>query len=759
MHIRQETSISSLMRVTDRLPRDRPFPANFTSQSHKSSPSENSSGGILADCRRESKPIKNPAHSNYALQFLKGVGPARAQALARIGILDTLDLIHTFPRDWEDRRISSTFCNVIIGERATLRGRIVSVDFSVSRNNLGLVCAILSDPSGEIRATWFKKMTPRYDVFASLKQRLLPERHIVVTGTVEWGPGGRQIRVDDLAVCEGLDHSLPMAERVHFDRIVPVYSSTEGISERLLRSLVYNVLHSPTTKVPNLLPDALVKKYDLRPRRWAMEQMHFPDSLLEKERAREVLAFEEFLLLEVALGVVRQQFKKQRKLHHYTLRRTLLTPFREQLAFQFTTAQKTAIREIFNDMLRETPMNRLLQGDVGSGKTIVALSAMLLAVESGGQAALMVPTEILAEQHAITFSRFLKGLRVRHALIVGRQSKVQRKAILKDISTGAISLVIGTHALIQKTVTFKNLMLAIVDEQHRFGVEHRVVLRQKGNLCDVLVMTATPIPRTLALTVYGDLDISTIDHLPPGRPSICTRQVEEEEAYTQIRKKVSEGRQAYIVFPLVEESDKSELKATVQEAQTLSLTEFKEFRVGVLHGQLPSREKESIMERFRQHEIDILIATSIIEVGIDVPNATIIVIHHSDRFGLATLHQLRGRVGRSHWPSSCYLLTDLRTPEALRRIKVMEQITDGFRLSEEDLAIRGPGEVLGAMQHGIPGFRLGHIIWDARLIQQARASAQSIFETDPNLQWAVNQRLKTEIFQRYGSKWLLGATA
>lgn len=683
----------------------------------------------------------------------------RAQILSKMGILSPLDLLYAFPRAWEDRRLRFTIREAPMGESVTLRVKIESAQFSITRNNLGIATATVSDKSGRIQAAWFKKLNPRYDVFATLRDRLQTGREMVICGPIEWGPVGRQIRVEDMALCSEDGQALAEGDRLHFDRIVPLYTTPDGISERLLRSLIGSALATAGPLVAEILPASLLRKYHLSNRLWAFQKIHFPDTLLEKEQARERLAFEEFMCLETALGLIRHQIKQQPKPHHFQLKRTLLSPFKEALGFKFTEAQKRVIREIFEDLMSDKPMHRLLQGDVGSGKTVVALSAMLLAVESGGQAVLMAPTEILAEQHTLTFQRYLSRLPVRFALITGRQPAAERKAALNAIASGEVSLVIGTHAVIQKTVRFNNLLFAVVDEQHRFGVEHRSLLRQKGALTDVLVMTATPIPRTLALTVYGDLDISVLDRLPPGRTPVSTRHVTEEEAYAAIQHVVSEGHQAYVVFPLVEESDKLELKAVVQEALALQQTVFQKWRVGVLHGQLPPREKERIMEQFRAHQLDILIATSIIEVGIDVPNATLMVVQHAERFGLATLHQLRGRVGRGPTPSACLLIAEIRTEEARKRIEIMEQTTDGFRISEEDLSLRGPGEVLGAMQHGLPGFKLGHLVKDARLIQQARSASETLLKTDPTLRRQENQALKRAVMAQFGDRWSLGSTA
>jgi len=712
-----------------------------------------STGAILTDSVGRSNP-----HPSFPLQFFKGVGPARAQALAIRGLREPIDLLMGFPRDWEDRRARFSIHDAPTGEKTTLKGSIEEVSFSIRRPPLGLATARLTDNTGSILAVWFKNLNPRYDVFASLRQRLQAGRILTVFGTVEWGPGGKQLRVEDMALNSGPKQSLEGDDVFHFNRIVPLYTTTPEIPERLLRALIGRILQTGAFQVPDMIPERVQNHHRLHNKSWSLQKIHFPDSLIQKEEARTSLAFEEFLILETALAMLRRKVQRETKPHRYTIHKTLLTPFREHLGFEFTAAQKRVIREIFDDLIRPAPMNRLLQGDVGSGKTIVALCAMLLAVENGGQAVLMAPTEILAEQHALTFARLLKPLKLRVALLTGRQTAAQRKKTVQDIANGHMDLVIGTHAVIQKSIRFANLMLAVIDEQHRFGVEHRSLLRQKGVGPDILVMTATPIPRTLALTLYGDLDVSALDQLPPGRTPIETRHVAEAEAHRFVSEEAAKGRQAYVVYPLVKESDKLELKAVVQEATALRQSVFRHLRVGVMHGQLPSREKETIMTRFRNGELDILMATSIIEVGIDVPNASLIIIEHAERFGLSTLHQLRGRVGRGSARSTCLLIADLGTEEARRRIQIMTETNDGFRLSEEDLALRGPGEVMGVMQHGLPPFKIGHLIRDAHLIQGARHAAEEILRIDPALTRTDHRQLQQAISSQFVSRWFLGST-
>lgn len=670
---------------------------------------------------------------------MPGVGPVRAALLAKLGLVDGETLLQYYPRDYEDRRFLYRIKELPVDRKAAIQGIIQSVEFSQTRFGLGYASAVISDPTGSIEAVWFKKTTPRYDVFASLRNQLQPGVVLSVYGAIEWGPRGKQIRVEDKSIGD---------DAVHFGRIVPAYSITEGLSERLIRTLTAKVL-ADKTMLPEILPRWMTENGRLPEKAWAIQKIHFPDTLVQKEEARAALAFEEFALLETALGRLRRTIRRIEKPHAYALKRSLLTPFREGMGFAFTGAQKRVIREIFDDLMSPHPMNRLLQGDVGSGKTLVALSAMLLAVENGYQAALMAPTEILAEQHALTIQRFLGKLNVRVALLSGRFTPTQKRNTLAQVAAGGADIVIGTHALIQQAVAFAHLKLVVIDEQHRFGVEHRNLLRAKGRDTDLLVMTATPIPRTLALTLYGDLDVSTIDELPPGRTPITTVLQNEAGAHQTIRDAIAQGRQAYMIYPLVNESDKVELKAAVVEAERLRAELFKDCRVGLLHGQMKAAEKEAVMRDFRAHTLDLLIATSIIEVGIDVPNATVIAIQHAERFGLATLHQLRGRVGRGAHASQCVLIADRGGEDARRRMQIMVDTSDGFRLSEEDLVMRGPGEVLGDMQHGVPLFKAGDLQRDAALIQRARQAAETLLDRDANLARPEHQAFLAALRRAY----------
>jgi ATP-dependent DNA helicase RecG len=435
------------------------------------------------------------------------------------------------------------------------------------------------------------------------------------------------------------------------------------------------------------------------------------------------------------------------------LKKNLLTPFREALGFAFTRAQKRVIREIFADMQGPHPMNRLLQGDVGSGKTVVAASALLLAVENGHQGALMAPTEILAEQHYLTFLKLMRGLGVRVELLTSKLKGRTRARVLGDLAAGRVNLAIGTHALLDEDVRFESLSLVVVDEQHRFGVRQRTVLRLKGRQPDLLVMTATPIPRTLALTLYGDLDVSTLDELPPGRRPVETRHVPERAAFEHLSRQVEAGHQAFVVYPVIEESSRAELKAASLEKERLEREVFPRFRLGLLHGQMAAAQKDEVMEAFARGEFQVLVTTPVVEVGVDVPNATVMVVQHAERFGLASLHQLRGRVGRSHLPSWCFLVGDPATPAAQGRIEVLCRTHDGFEISERDLKLRGPGEMLGVEQHGPLALKVGDLAADLDLIRIAREDGERLLAEDPALVRPEHRALRERLIDQYARRW------
>jgi len=725
---------------------------------------------------QELNPLEN------SVQYLKGVGPRRARLLKKLGIETAKDLITYFPRAWEDRSRIVSIAEAQPGERILIRGRIVPpqyrhcggielFDIIKTQKRLKIFKTAVLDKSGIIYLLWFKKDNPHYDIFSKLKKDIQRGKEILAYGTVVTPTIGdsKQLNVETYKVLSTSGEK----DFFHLARIVPLYHLTKGLNEEFFRELMRKALNNYLVFTEDILPENLKNRYRFLSYRDALEAIHFPKNFMEKDKAYSRLVFEEFFLFQLAIGLKRQKVKRILKSHTYQIKRHLLTPFRKNLGFDFTKAQKKAINEIFADLQSLHPMNRLLQGDVGSGKTVVALSAMLLATENNYQSVFLAPTEILAEQHYLTFKHFLKNLPiypaphcipsssmkskdeglsitrggVNFALLTSKTKKKERKNIFTKLKTGEISILVGTHALLEEKVIFKNLKLGVIDEQHRFGVIQRAKIRAKGENSDVLVLTATPIPRSLALTLYGDLDISVLNELPPGRQKIETLHLSEKEAYDFVKSAVANGHQAYIVYPLIEESDKLELKAATTEAERLKRDIFSGYRVGLIHGQLPGQEKEKIMSFFREKKYDILIATTVIEVGIDIPNATIMVIEHADRFGLATLHQLRGRVGRGENKSYCILLGEPKTEEAKRRIEIMLAGTDGFRIAEEDLKLRGPGEFFGTAQHGLPEYKIGDPVKDYHLLKETHNLALSFLRKDFYQKEA--QLLHTALYQKY----------
>jgi ATP-dependent DNA helicase RecG len=519
------------------------------------------------------------------------------------------------------------------------------------------------------------------------------------------------------------------------NRIVPIYPLTEGIRQKRMRQIIWNAVQYAHL-APEILPRSVRERLGLMPIQQALQQIHFPDDEQMIEPARQRLVFEEFFLMQLGVGLQRLRTRQERGIAMRIDADRLNEMLHRIVPFELTNAQKRVIHEIWNDMAQPHPMNRLLQGDVGSGKTIVAAAAILAAVDNQYQAAIMAPTEILAEQHYITLHRLFQPLGISVELLVGRLSNKQRQQARERIATGRGMVAVGTHALIQEGVSFARLGLAIVDEQHRFGVLQRAALRDKGIMPHVLVMTATPIPRTLTLTLYGELDVSVIDELPPGRKPVRTYWKTPEErlkVYAGVRKLVEQGRQAYVICPLIDESDKLQVRAAEQMAEHLQKDVFPDLRVGLLHGRMKPAEKEAVMEAFRAGELDILVSTTVIEVGVDVPNAAVIVIEDADRFGLAQLHQLRGRVGRSEHQSYCVLIADPKSEEGQRRMEIMTRTNNGFLIAEEDLRIRGPGEIYGTRQSGMPSFRVADLVKDMRLLEVARQEAFRLLERDPEL--------------------------
>lgn len=682
------------------------------------------------------------------IKYIKGIGPKRALALSKLSINKVEDLITFFPRTYQDRTIKTKISNIFFNQHYCIFGKITNVYIKKLSMNLSVFSAEINDGSGIITATFFRKVNPyaKFDIFATIKKDFKINSFVYIYGMCELKFRQKQISVDDYEIVENENS---VAE--NFNKLVPVYDLTAGITQKIISSALKLTLNDMADTYPDIIPDNVKYKTNLPSIPEAIKTIHFPKTLEEAETSRQAFALQEFLLLQIILTKAKQKNAVKQKVSKYEIKRNLLTPFKNKLKFEFTKAQKKAINEIFSDMTNNKAMNRMLMGDVGSGKTVVALSAILLAVENGYQTAIIAPTELLAEQHYLTFKNMLEGLNINIELVTSSslKSKKKQKEILPQIENGTTNIIVGTHSVMQDRIIFKNLSLVIIDEQHRFGVLQKVSALAKGNNPDVLMMTATPIPRGLAMTIYGEMSVSVLDELPPNRTPIETYCLSENIAYMNAKEEIEKGNQIYIVYPLVDESDKSELKSATQEAQKLSQTTFKNNRVALLHGKMKPKEKNEVMMKFKNKEYDILIATTVIEVGIDVPNATMIIIQHADRYGLATLHQLRGRVGRGQKKSYCILVSDAKRQTAKQRLKIMTSTTDGFKIASEDLKMRGPGEFTGTTQHGFPKFKAGDIIKDVKLIEYAKQVAVDIMSRDRELLAPENANIKFLINSKY----------
>lgn len=651
------------------------------------------------------------------VQFLKGVGPRRGDCLGRLGIVDVFDLFWHIPRAYFDQSQVKAISMLKPAEKASIVGRVVAVDTRRTRRQL-VFRVLLQDESATLPAVWFNQ--------AFLSKLIKPGHSLFLSGRLASYGGQPVFNVSEYEVLEEENQSL---------RILPVYPLASGLTQKAMRALVNQVLQERLVYYPEVFDSSVRERYQLCDINYAFYNIHFPSSLEAYQKARSRLALEELYLYHYELWQRRKAGRVNGVSHRS--RSGLVAKIVDGLPFDLTKAQQRVLRLILRDMESSHPMNRLLQGDVGSGKTIVALLAMAQAVDSGCQAAMMVPTDILARQHYQALRQFLTPYGVTAACLRGATGAMERQQIVQGLVDGSLDVLVGTHALLQEDIGFKELGLVVIDEQHRFGVKQRARLGVKGSNPDLLIMTATPIPRTLALTLYGDLDLAVIDELPPGRKPIKTRVVAEnkrEQVYSWLRDKLlnQAGTQAYIICPLVEESEDQDLKA----AQTL----FKELRqgilqdlpVGMVHGRLRSAQKDQIMEDFKTGDIKVLVSTTVVEVGVDVPAATIMVVEHAERFGLSQLHQLRGRVGRGSRQSFCLLLSNPRTEDAWRRLQAMERSNDGFYLAKEDMAIRGPGEILGFKQHGINQFHVVNLLEDQKLIELSLELVKS-YEPDASV--------------------------
>ncbi len=677
------------------------------------------------------------------LQYLKGVGPKRARLLARLGLETVEDALYCFPRRYEDRSRLVPFGRLREGEVQGSAGTVVGVSPPPRGGGKGPLQVLFRDGSGFLTAVWFNQ--------PYLAQTFRRGQRVILYGKVTYYRNGPlQMQHPDFEIVEDGDE-----ESLHMGRLVPIYPLTEGLTQRPIRSLLHRVVEEHADRVTDPLPPEVLGRRGLVPLAPALRAVHFPDTPEAAEAARRRLAFEDFLLLQLGLAIRRRR-EEVRPGIALDPPGELVARLRRDLPFALTGAQERVWEEIRRDLARPAPMNRLLQGDVGSGKTVVAVFALLTAIEAGYQAALMAPTEILAEQHVLTLRGLLEPLEVPVALLTSGLKGAERQAALAEVRSGRAAVVVGTHALIQEGVEFARLGLAVVDEQHRFGVLQRGALRAKGQAPDVLVMTATPIPRTLALTLYGDLDLSVLDELPPGRQPIRTEWRSESRRariYEFLRGELAKGRQVYVVCPLVEESEASDLKAATEMAERLQREVFPDSRVGLLHGRMRFEEKEAVMRAFKAGAVHVLVTTTVIEVGIDVPNASVMLVEHAERFGLAQLHQLRGRVGRGPARSYCILLTSgPLTEEAERRLRAMTETQDGFRIAEVDLEIRGPGEFFGTRQSGIPEFRMADLLRDGPILEEARQEAFALAKRDPHLARPEHRGLREALLARWAKR-------
>ncbi|PIS47898.1 MAG: ATP-dependent DNA helicase RecG [Elusimicrobia bacterium CG08_land_8_20_14_0_20_51_18] len=680
------------------------------------------------------------------IQYLKGVGPVRAALLAKLDLFRIEDLLFYFPRAWQDRRLKKEKSSSLLQSADVFLGTVLESSELYTSTSLRIFKAVLAEGQLRLEGAFFKRHNRRFDVFSGLKKDFKKGERIWLVGKLEDDFFSPKMRVEEYYLSRDLS-----AELKHINRIVPVYPVTEGLTQKFMRETVFRALSGRPASARGFLPGNLEKKRSLPGREESLKRIHFPGNVSELEGARKRFVYEELFLLALAWAVKKRQSREISKDFGYRVKKTLLTPFRENLGFEFTGAQKKAINEIFSDMLAAKPMARLLQGDVGSGKTVAALSACLLAAENGRQCAFMAPTEILAGQHFFTFKKFLKGLPVRFELLTSGTPAKKKKEILGKAAKGEIDILIGTHSLIEGAVSFKNLSLIVIDEQHRFGVRQRAALRRKGEKADMLIMTATPIPRTLFLSLYGDLDLSTLDEMPPGRKPVETARVPEKEAFEKTAGYLSRGLKAYMVYPVIEESS-AELKSVKEEYEKIR-DRFGGIPVYMMHGKMKAAEKQRTMEAFSSPGPGALVATQVIEVGIDVPEACVMVIQNAERFGLASLHQLRGRVGRGEHESACFLVSENPGEEALERIKAMCSTNSGFELSEKDAYLRGIGEILGVRQHGDMEFRIASLYEDREIFAQALADRDELLKRDPFLSLPENGELKKELFEIYGTRW------
>ncbi|MFI4875189.1 MAG: ATP-dependent DNA helicase RecG, partial [Blastopirellula sp. JB062] len=681
------------------------------------------------------------------VQFLKGVGPQRAEKLARLNIFTALDLLFFFPRDYQDVRDVVPIAQLVIDEPASVIGTVEEISLRNTAAGRSVLGVLIRSDDQYLRAIWFNQ--------PFLRRRFTEGRRVLLSGK----PTQNGLRWEMAhPIAEALDEE---QEEIG-GRILPIYSLTEGIRQGAMRRLVHHTVEDYRKEIEEVLPQPFLDEHGLMPVHDAIMQIHAPDDHETRVAAQRRFIYQELLVLQLALAIRRYQLTSNRRSMPIPIDGRIDERIRRLIPFELTEAQNQAVDEVAKDLALNVPMNRLLQGDVGTGKTIVALYAMLAAVAAGAQAALMAPTEVLARQHARTLGKLLARAKVNVGLLTGTLSERQRRELLAQVASGEIQLLVGTQAMIASEIEFEKLGLVVIDEQHKFGVKQRGQLRGAGLDPHYLVMTATPIPRTIAMSLFGDLDVSSIREAPPGRQPIHTyigADDDREKWWEFFRKKLLEGRQGYVVAPLVDESAASDSASAEQLFESLSNGELEEFRLGLLHGRMSAEEKEETMRKFRDGEIQTLVSTSVIEVGVDVPNAVIMTIEGGERFGLAQLHQLRGRISRGTQAGFVCIFADPKSEQSRERLEALAKSTDGFELAELDFRLRGPGDLFGFKQHGMPPLRIADLQRDGELLAKARADARSIITTDPTLADEKWEKLRRMVFIRYGKSLEIGDLA
>ncbi|NIR51401.1 ATP-dependent DNA helicase RecG [candidate division KSB1 bacterium] len=694
----------------------------------------------------------NPNSLSTSVQFIKGIGEKRAKCLHEVDVKTVLDLLYYFPRRYLDRSHITKIKDLKENDVSTVVGKVQFCGIQPGRRKRRFVL-VINDGTGLMSCVWFSRV--------QFWDRIFEKGETIAFG----GKVGRYGR-DYQMVHPEYDKLSEEGENdfLHTGRIIPLYPSNEalgkvGLDSRGFRRVLRGALKNYAHLLQETLPKYILDRQELISLRKAIENVHFPRSKNLLMAARKRLKFDELFYLELMLAYRKKNYAIKRKGIEFLKVGDRTRELIDSLPFELTDAQKKVIREIRDDMKKETPMNRLLQGDVGSGKTLVALISMMMSIENGYQAAIMAPTEILAEQHYLTLKKFVSDLGIKVVLLIGSQKKPERREILAMVKAGKADLVVGTHALIQEGVEFHKLGLVIVDEQHRFGVLQRASLIEKGLTPDVLVMTATPIPRTLSLTLYGDLDVSILDEMPPGRKPVKTywrSDKKRPEIYEYVKNKIEDGAQVYIIFPLVEESEKVDLNAAIESYESLNEGIFAKYNVGLLHGRMKSEEKERAMTDFKSGQMQVLVSTTVIEVGVDVPNATIMIIENAERFGLPQLHQLRGRVGRGTQESYCFLIAKFPiSRDARARLDTISKTNDGFKIAEVDLKLRGPGEFFGTKQHGLPKLRIADIVKDTELLLRTRQEAFQLAQEDKQILNWENMSIRAHFFKNYRDKFEL----